>query len=172
MACGIPMTPEDARAVIDGFLDETAADVTVVARAPRAWDLLVPSYWKETVALSLNLGEEALRGDAFFLRAPDERRDDAYHLLLRRNERAHVWKFATNDVGDVSLVCEVPIDAIDASSIDRLFGTLITLTDETYVAYMKIAFGTALDEQIARGGPGLDRPPWADRWERKPDDAT
>lgn len=160
------MTPaaDDVRAIIDRYLDEEAAEVTVVARTPRAWDLLVPSYWKEAIALSFNLGDISLRGDAFFLRAPDERHADAYRLLLRRNARAYLWKFATNDVGDVSLTCEVPLGAIDDSLLDRLLGTLVTLVDETYVPYMKTAFATALEEQIARGGPGLDRPPWADRW--------
>jgi hypothetical protein len=161
--------PEAARAAIDRFLEANAHDLQLIGRTEHAWDVLVPSYWKETIAVSINLHDARLRCDAFFLRAPDERRDEAYTLLLRRNVRAYLWKFAVNDDGDVSLTCEVPLRSLDSDVLDRLFGTLITLVDETYVPYMKIAFGTALDEQIARGGPGLDRPPWADRWESGPD---
>lgn len=156
---------KDPREVIDAFLDAEGNDLTVIGRTRSAWDVLVPSYWKETIALSLNLSERHLRGDAFFLRAPDENRDAAYQLLLRRNERSHVWRFAVNDAGDASLACELPIQAVDAEILDTMFGSLVTLVDETYVPYMKLAFATALQEQIARGGPGLDRPPWADRWE-------
>lgn len=137
-----------------------------MARTESAWDVLVPSYWKESIALSLNLSDRHLRGDAFFLRAPDENFDDAYRLLLRRNARSHVWRFAVNDAGDSSLICELPLAAVDATQLDTMFGSLVTLVDETYVPYMKLAFASALQQQIARGGPGLDRPPWADRWEK------
>lgn len=159
------MVTERAAFVIDRFLLEQSRDLKLIGRAENTWDVLVPSYWKETIAVSLSLHDTHLRGDAFFLRAPEEDRGAAYQLLLRRNERAHVWKFAVNDVGDVSLVCELPIGAIDEDGLDRLLGTLITLVDQTYVPYMKIAFGTALEEQAERGGPGLERPPWAKDWE-------
>jgi hypothetical protein len=153
------------REVIDAFLDEEVHELTVIARNDTSWDVLVPSYWRERIALSLNLGEAHLRGDAFFLRAPDENREQAFALLLRRNERSHVWKFAVNEVGDVSLNCELPIAAIGTEELDVLFGSLVSIVDETYVPYMKTAFASALEEQIAKGGPGLDRPPWADEWE-------
>lgn len=149
---------------IDRFFEENAKHVKLVARGDTSWDVLVPSYWRESIAVSLNLSAAHLRCDAFFLRAPEEKRDSAYELLLRKNTRAHVWKFAANDVGDVSLVCELPLTAVDNEELDTLFGSLITLVDDTYVPYMKIAFGEALDEQVKRGGPGLDAPPWAGKW--------
>lgn len=160
----------EAASVIDAFLDDNAEHLSVIGRGDDEWDVLVPSYWRETVALSLHLSGTRLRGDAFYLRRPDERTAEAYGLLLRRNERAHCWKFTVNDVGDVSLVCEVPISAITSEELDRLFGALISLVDETYVPYMRLAFGTALDEQVKRGGPGLARPPWAADWEPPTDD--
>lgn len=157
---------------IDRFLENNAEYLKLVGRAEGTWDVMVPSYWREAIALSVTLGSADLRCEGFFLRAPDERRDDAYALLLRKNVRSHVWKFATNDVGDVSLVCELPRSAVDAGELDRLFGSLITIVDETYVAYMKIAFGSAIDDQVKRGGPGLDRPPWAGDWGRSADSAS
>lgn len=153
------------REVIDSFLDDASNDLTVIARNDKSWDVLVPSYWRERIALSLNLGERWLRGDAFFLRAPDENREEAFKLLLRRNERSHIWKFAVNEAGDASLNCELPVAAVGTDELDTMFGSLVTIVDETYVPYMKIAFASALGEQIAKGGPGLDRPPWADEWE-------
>ena len=155
-----PVPGSPAAEELDRFLRENEDHIIVVARDANVWDVLVPSYWKETVSVSLHITETHLRGDAFFLRAPDERAADAYRLLLRRNERAHVWKFSVNDVGDVSVTCELPVAAIDANELDRLFGRLISLVDETYEPYMRIAFGSALEEQVRRGGPGLGRPPW------------
>lgn len=159
-----------AETVVDAFLAANTDHLTVMAHEGSSWDVLVPSYWRETIAVSFHLNAQRLRGDAFYLRKPDERADDAYRLLLRRNDRAHCWKFTVNEVGDVSLVCEVPVAAITDEELDRLFGSLISLVDETYVPYMKLAFGTALEEQVRRGGPGLTKPPWAAGWERPPAD--
>lgn len=155
---------EVAAFTIDRFLAENAKHITLIARGGSSWDVSVPSYWREVIAVSMNLSDTHLRCDAFFLRAPDEKHDEAYALLLRKNSRAHVWKFSVNEVGDVSLVCELPRAAIDPDELDTLFGSLITLVDETYVPYMKLAFATALEKQVRDGGPGLDAPPWAGEW--------
>lgn len=153
---------------IEAFLKANAEHFTVIGRAEDVWDVLVPSYWKETIAVSLALSDRGIRADAFFMRAPEENAELAYKLLLQRHERAHVWKFSANEAGDVSLVAELPRDAIGDDELDRLFGTLITLVDETYVPYMKIAFATSLEEQVRDGGPGLDQPPpWARGWEKR-----
>jgi hypothetical protein len=51
---------------------------------------------------------------------------------------------------------------VNEDGLDRLFGTLVELTDETYVPYMKLAYERGLEEQVRKGGPGLDQPPpWA-----------
>jgi hypothetical protein len=155
----------DPAGVLDAYLQANQEHLTVIAHTENKWDVLVPSYWKETVAVSFDLSHLRLRGDLFYMRKPDENADAAYQLLLRRNHRAHCWKFAVNDVGDVYLVCEVPVGGVTHEELDRLFGALITVVDETYVPYMELAFGTALREQISRGGPGLGRPPWAASWD-------
>lgn len=160
-----------AATALTDYLDAND-DVDVIGRKGRAWDVMVPSYWKESVAVSLSIGDRSLRAEAFFMRAPEERHDRVYKLLLRRNEHAHLWKFAANEDGDVSLVAEVPLVAVGDEALDVLFGALITLADETYVPYMKLGFATALSEQIRAGGPGLDRPPWAAKWEASPDSPT
>ena len=151
---------------------EKNGDIEVIGRKSGAWDVMVPSYWKESVAVSLSIGDRSMRAEAFFMRSPDERHDKVYKLLLRRNERAHLWKFAANEEGDVSLVAEVPFEAVEGEALDVLFGSLVALVDETYVPYMKLGFATALQDQIRAGGPGLDRPPWAAKWEASPDSPT
>jgi hypothetical protein len=165
------VTGTDAAAQFEAFLDATT-DLETIGRANRTWDVLVPSYWKESIAVSFAFGDRSLRGEAFFMRAPEENQDRVYHLLLQRNERAHLWKFAANSDGDASLVAEVPFESINAAALDVLFGALVTLVDETYVPYMKLGFENALREQERAGGPGLKRPPWAAKWEASPDRPT
>lgn len=152
------------RETIERYVTAAVGDghLTLVGAAESDWDLLVPSYWKETVAVSLHLGDRTLKAEAFFMRAPEDNAAEAYRLLLQRNERGGPWRFCANDSGDATLVALVPLDALTEEELDRLLGTLVTMTDETYKPYMELAFQRGLEDQVRRGGPGLDKPPpWA-----------
>lgn len=147
-----------------GFLREQADEeaLTLLGSSEEAWDVLLPSYWKETIAVSLELGEWTLRAEAFFMRAPEDNRAEAFKLFLERNRRNGPWRFAANEEGDISLLAAIPRAAITEEELDRLLGSLIRLTDETYVPAMKLGYERGLAEQVERGGPGLDQPPpWA-----------
>jgi Putative bacterial sensory transduction regulator len=161
--------PDPVAAVIDGHLqaEAGAGRITVIGRSARAWDVLVPSYFKETVPVSLVLGDRFLRAEAFFLRSPEDRAADAFRLLLRRNLDTPWWRFAVSDSGDVTMVSDVPRPALDADVLDQLLGGVVRLTDETYRPYFRLAYEQALTDQVARGGPGLDQPPpWAGSWDQ------
>jgi hypothetical protein len=164
--------PGDPASLIDRYLRREAEEgrVTLVGASEAAWDVLVPSYWREAVAVSLVLGERHLRAESFFLRSPEENRGAAFHVLLQRNQRAGPWRFAANEEGDVMLLALVPRAAITEEELDGLLGSFITMADETYRPYMERAFERALKDQVERGGPGLDAtPPWArDGWPPDP----
>lgn len=150
--------------LVDAYLRQESDEdrLTLVGSADGVWDVLVPSYWKESIAVSLRAGDWNLQAEAFFMRAPEENHADAYHLLLQRNVRGGSWRFCASEAGDVLLSALVPNGAVSGEELDRLFGTLVVLTDETYVPYMKLAYERGLEEQVRKGGPGLDQPPpWA-----------
>ena len=153
----------DVAAVIDAFVrDQDDTGVHLLGSGDGVWDLLVPSYWKETIGVSLILGDHHLRAEAFFMRAPDENPGSTYRLFLQRNERSGPWRFTANESGDVGLLALIPLAAVTEDELDQLLGTLVTVTDETYVPAMKLGFEKGLEEQVRRGGPGLDQPPpWA-----------
>jgi hypothetical protein len=154
----------DQATLIDTYLRSEAEEerVTLIGSAGGVWDLLVPSHWKETIAVSLRLGDWNLNAEAFFMRAPEDNVAEAYRLLLQRNARGGPWRFCATEAGDVTLVALLPVAAVSEEELDRLLGTLVTMTDETYVPYMKLAYQRGLEEQVRRGGPGLDQPPpWA-----------
>jgi hypothetical protein len=46
--------------------------VTLLGTTDGLWDVLLPSYWKESVAVSLRLGDWNLQVEAFFMRAPED----------------------------------------------------------------------------------------------------
>lgn len=146
------------------FLRERAEEesLTLLGTSDAAWDVLLPSYWMETIAVSLELGGWNLRAEAFFMRAPEENRAEAFHLFLQRNNRSGPWRFAASQDGDVSLLAALPRAAVTEEELDRLLGSLIQITDETYVPAMKLGYERGLAEQVERGGPGVDQPPpWA-----------
>lgn len=149
----------DAAAVVEAYLRDRAEDVTVLGTREGAWDLLLPSYWKESIAVSLELGERHLRAEAFFMRAPEDNRAEAYLLFLQRNLRSGPWRFSANEAGDLLLLALLPRAAVTEEEIDRLLGTLVQVTDDTYVPAMKLGYERGLEEQARKGGPGLDQPP-------------
>ena len=155
---------DDAVPTIDRFLRTAAEEdqLTLLGSGEGVWDVLVPSTWKESIAVTLRLGDWSLQGEAFFLRAPEDNRPESFHLLLQRNVRSGPWRFAANAAGDATLHAYLPRAAISEDELDRLLGALVTLSDETYAPYMRLAYQRALEEQVRRGGPGVDQPPpWA-----------
>lgn len=155
------MSPDPA-AVVSDFLESRADHITVLGSREGVWDLLLPSYWKESIAVSFELGDWNLRAEAFFMRAPEDNVGRTYHLFLQRNRRSGLWRFAASESGDVLLRAVVPREAITDEQLDRLLGTLVQLVDETYVPAMKLGYESGLKEQVNQGGPGLDQPPpWA-----------
>lgn len=151
---------------VRAFLESQAAEglLTILGSTERAWDVMVPSYWKESVAATLELRARSLRAEAFFMQAPEDDPGSAFRVVLQRNQTSHAWRFSASEAGDVWLVAEVPLAAVNDDALDRLLGELVTLTDETYRPYLRVAFRTALADQVARGGPGIDEaPPWAGR---------
>ena len=157
-------TPEDRGEEVEAYLrgEEAEGRLKVVARSSGLWDLLLPSYWKESIAASLELRQRSLHAEAFFMRAPEDNAASAYKLLLQRNSQNRIWRFGTNEDGDVSLVADLPVQCLGEEELDQLFGALVSVTDDTYRPYFELAYSTALDNQVARGGPGLDQPPpWA-----------
>jgi hypothetical protein len=159
---------DDLTELVDAYLRQESEEdrLTLVAAADGVWDVMLPSYWKESMAVSLRLGDWNLQAEAFFMRAPEENRAETYHLLLQRNVRSGLWRFCANEEGDVLLAALIPKSAVNEEALDRLFGTLIVLTDETYVPYMKLGYQRGLEEQVSKGGPGVDQPPpWAKKLE-------
>jgi hypothetical protein len=59
-----------------------------------------------------------------------------------------VW-FAVDDVGDVHIVGQLPLEAIDADALDRLLGALLQVADETFNAAIQAGFATYLAHDMA-----------------------
>src|ERR1700755_1521577 len=115
---------------------------------PGAYVVTLPGSHKLKTACNLIVGEHALRIEAFVMRQPDERREELWAWLLRRNARMYGVAFSIDSVGDVYLTGRVSLKGLDEDELDRLLGAVLTYADESFDTMLEIGFGCAL----RRGG--------------------
>jgi hypothetical protein len=110
---------------------------------------------KLKTACNLIVGEHSLRIEAFVMRRPDERHEDLWAWLLRRNARMYGVAFSIDTAGDVYLTGRVSLKGLDADELDRLLGSVLTYADESFDTMLEIGFGTSIrrewDWRVKRG---------------------
>ena len=119
------------------------------------WVVTLPGTHKLKTVCNLIAGEHALRVEAFVMRQPDERREELWAWLLRRNARMYGVAFSIDAAGDVYLTGRVSLTGLDAEEIDRLLGSVLTYADESFDTMLEIGFGSAIrrewDWRVKRG---------------------
>jgi hypothetical protein len=139
-----------------------AAQPDLEVEHPRkgGWFTVLRGDKKKNIPVYLELGTHALTVESFFMRAPDERHDEVYGLLLQRNTRTYTLRFALYDSGDIMLVGLIPRHALTAEELDRTLGQLLAAADETYWPAIRLGFGDYIErEQAWRAKVGLSRNP-------------
>jgi hypothetical protein len=104
----------------------------------------LPGSHKLKTACNLIVGEHALRVEAFVMRQPDERREELWAWLLRRNARMYGVAFSIDAAGDVYLTGRVSLNGLDEDELDRLLGSVLTYADESFDTMLEIGFGTSI----------------------------
>ena len=120
-----------------------------------AWVVTLPGTHKLKTACNLIVGEHALRIEAFVMRHPDERSEELWAWLLRRNARMYGVSFSIDAAGDVYLTGRVSLKGLDEDELDRLLGAVLTYADESFNTILELGFETSIrreyDWRIARG---------------------
>ncbi|GIF43624.1 YbjN domain-containing protein [Actinoplanes xinjiangensis] len=115
----------------------------------------LPGTHKLKTACNLIVGEHSLRVEAFVMRRPDERHEDLWAWLLRRNARMFGVAFSIDGAGDVYLTGRVSLKGLDADELDRLLGSVLTYADESFDTMLEIGFGSSIrrewDWRVSRG---------------------
>ena len=137
------------RARLDTLLHDTLAALEVHVERVQEGAYLVTLFGenKPSTVVWLIVGERSLQVESFFLRHPDERAGAVYNLVLARNVRSYGVHFATDSLGDVYLVGQVPFVAVDADEIDRILGQVLTHVEEAFQACVETGFGTLLGRE-------------------------
>jgi hypothetical protein len=148
------MTDELA-AVIESTLD--GRSLAWERTGDQGYAVTLPGTHRLKTVCNLVLGEHAMRVEAFVMRQPDERREELWAWLLRRNARMYGVAFAIDQVGDVYLTGLVPRHAVTEDELDRLLGAVLSYADESFDTMLEIGFGTAIRREwqwrVKRGEP-------------------
>lgn len=114
-----------------------------------SYAVTLPGTHKLSTVCNLIVGEHALRIEAFVMRAPEERHEELWAWLLRRNARMYGVAFAIDAVGDVYLMGRTSLAAVTEDELDRLLGSVLTYADESFDTMLEIGYGSAIRREWA-----------------------
>ncbi|HZD02510.1 MAG TPA: YbjN domain-containing protein [Actinomycetes bacterium] len=151
------MVQAAARHAVEAFLAETEM------RAERLddgrWFLVLAGERKLGIGVHLQVGDRTMRVESFFMRAPEEQREQLYRDLLLRQATSYVLRFTLDDNGDLFVVGQVPLLAVTSEEVDRVVGSVLELCDSAYLPAVEIGFASSLAAERAwrarlTAGPG------------------
>lgn len=115
----------------------------------------LPGEKKLKTVTSVVIGDTALSAVAFVIRNPDEDHERVYRYLLRKNLRLPGAAYAIDASGDVFVVARLPLAAVDADSLDALFGVVLDAADSHFNELLALGFLGSMKKEwewrISRG---------------------
>jgi hypothetical protein len=111
--------------------------------------IVLPGQAKLRTTVSLSLGPQALVINAFVARHPDENAQAVYRWLLQQNTRLFGIAFALDSLGDIYLVGRIPVAGLAAADLDRLLGSVLHASDESFNAILRLGFAGAIRRERA-----------------------
>lgn len=138
---------------LERFLRES--EIPFARAGDERWVAQLRGERKLTIPLAMWVTGGALHLESFFMRRPQENAEHLYEILLRRNLRAYVVRFALDATGDVYLVGQMPVGAVTEEELDRVVGALLVEADGLFDAAISVGFATYLAHDMAwRRGAG------------------
>lgn len=110
---------------------------------------VLPGTHKLKTTVNLIPGEHSLRIEAFVIRHPDENHEAVWAWLLRRNARMYGVSFSIDGSGDVYLTGRVPLDSLTADELDKLLGSVLQYSDESFDTLLELGFAEAIRREWA-----------------------
>lgn len=142
-------------------MTDTAGVVATIEAALRNQDLewqrladtqfavALPGEKRLKTACILTVGTHALQLEAFVMRAPEENREQVYAWLLQRNSRMYAVAWSIDGTGDVYLTGRVPLHAVTADELDRLFGSVLENADGSFNVLLELGFASSIRREWA-----------------------
>lgn len=141
------MTPREVASLIEAVCAER--DLACEPTGELSYAVTLPGTRKLKTVCNLVVGDHALRVEAFVMRQPDERREELWAWLLRRNARMYAVAFAIDAAGDIYLTGRVGLAGVTADEFDRILGAVLTYADESFDTMLEIGFSSAIRREWA-----------------------
>ncbi|WP_183095358.1 YbjN domain-containing protein [Nocardioides stalactiti] len=143
----------DAAAVVRAHLESAEIDYEEPEQGIFTFSL--PGERKQQTPVRLDIGPHALGVHAFVCRRPDEQFERVYKWLLERNMRMYAVAFGLDQHGDIYLDARLPLSMVDPDELDRLLGSVLTYSDESFNAILELGFESSIRKEwewrISRG---------------------
>ena len=115
----------------------------------------LPGERKLKTPCRLDVGRHAFAVHAFVSRRVDENHAEVYRWLLERNLKLFGVSFALDHHGDIYLDGRLPLESVTEEQLDRLLGSVLTYSDESFNTILELGFGSAIRKEwewrISRG---------------------
>lgn len=109
----------------------------------------LPGERKLKTVVSLLVRRRVVRIRAFVIRNPDENHLGVYSYLMRRNLRLPGLAYAIDGTGDVFLAGQMPLNTVDARSLDEMLGAVLSACDEPFNELLALGFLSAMRTEWA-----------------------
>ena len=133
--------------VISKFL----ADHDIEHDRPSEHTFLVtlPGQTKLATHCALVVGDHTLSINAFVIRKPDDNAADVHAWCMAKNASMYGIAFATNEAGDIFLVGRLPLFAVTDRELDRLIGSVLQYSDNSFNPLLELGFANAIRREWA-----------------------
>lgn len=111
---------------------------------PNRFVIVLPGQAKLRTTVSVSVGPQALVINAFVARRPDENAEGVYRWLLQQNTGLLGLAFALDSLGDIYLVGRIPVAGLGPEDLDRLLGSVLRASDDSFNAILRLGFPTAI----------------------------
>ena len=141
---------DEAEALIDAWarrqLDELEVVQAVERGEPdeRRWFIRVTGESKDVFTIWLQLRQRTLRYETYLLPAPEENAERVYELALRRNHELYGVALTIGEEDALFLRGHLPSEAVTDAELDRVLGSLYSLTERLFRPLLNLAFESRL----------------------------
>ena len=137
----------DPRVTIEDFLD--SHDLEYERKDSNTFLVTLPGEKKLQTHCALVVGDHSLSINAFVIRRPDDNADQVHAWCMKKNASMYGIAFATNEIGDIFLVGRLPLFAVTDRELDRLIGSVLQYSDNSFNPLLELGFANAIRREWA-----------------------
>ena len=135
------------REVIEDFL--SSHDLDFDKQGENTFMVTLPGEKKLQTHCALVVGDHSLSINAFVIRKPDDNEAGVHAYCMLKNAGMYGIAFATNELGDIFLVGRLPLFAVTDRELDRLVGSVLQYSDNSFNPLLELGFANAIRREWA-----------------------